>query len=988
MNETLNTLNELDNIEIACAFRCDIENIDKQITITKSDFTLLNQNITSVYCNFDDFLLTLANLTFTPDIIILTECWLCENKPIPALTNYTSYFTTRYFNQNDGVIAYIKNNISTQVKEVYLDHASCLQIQTHNNNNTILAIYRSPSNNNADSFINSLNLHLDSLKTQKNIIITGDININTIPKETEQSYQYKNRLNYLEMLSTHHLMMGHNLPTRKNSCLDHFVLKINRCRMVARVAVLNTTITDHATILLCLAKQKFNNKSHKTKKIVDYDKALMSLIDKNLTSLLFCDDPELLTQMLIDKVKESLKDNTYDAHIPKRQRVIKPWITTGILRCIRNRNNMQKRLRANTSDEILKLTYRRYRNFCNKLIKKLKRDYERKLLYYSKRSSKSLWNSIKTITHTGKSKTDNTKLLNIKSCPHDSANHVNEFFANIGSNLADAITQTSNSQPNLSSCFKDQPQSSSFVLLDTDPEEVHTVLMGLKSESASGWDDIPAMFLKRASKAIVPIIVHLANLCFARGVFPSLLKQSIITPVHKSGDREDVNNYRPISVLTSISKIIEKLINNRLITYLNKFNILSDRQYGFRRGKSTQDAVIDLTSKIIEQLDNKGKCLTVFLDLKKAFDTVSVPILVKKLEKIGVRGAPLDLFRDYLSERKQRVRIGQTLSGNASVNFGVPQGSVLGPTLFLIYINELCNIRLDNTQAFSYADDTAIVFTGDSWDSLKLQAERGLAVIARWLELNLLTLNTSKTNYMCFTIYNNTQPDNEYDIKIHNCINVGNLNCNCPSITKVNSTKYLGVTIDQRLSWHSHVEVISTRIRKLIWIFKTLRHVADKDLLNNIYVSLAQSIIIYCITVWGSALKTKFIQVERAQRLLLKVMYFKKRSFSTRDLYLTADLLSVRQLYVLHTLLRKHVSLGYDSSLLNKRRKDIVAKIQTARTVFARNQYVSQSTHLYNHINKHLNIYPMLYHECKHTVTDWLKTLNYNETEKLLEYDK
>lgn len=179
------------------------------------------------------------------------------------------------------------------------------------------------------------------------------------------------------------------------------------------------------------------------------------------------------------------------------------------------------------------------------------------------------------------------------------------------------------------------------------------------------------------------------------------------------------------------------------------------------------------------------------------------PFWCKKLEKIGVRGAPLDLFRDYLSERKQRVRIGQTLSGNASVNFGVPQGSVLGPTLFLIYINELCNIRLDNTQAFSYADDTAIVFTGDSWDSLKLQAERGLAVIARWLELNLLTLNTSKTNYMCFTIYNNTQPDNEYDIKIHNCIKVGNLNCNCPSITKVNSTKYLGVTIDQRLGIHT-----------------------------------------------------------------------------------------------------------------------------------------------------------------------------------------
>ncbi|CAK1591183.1 unnamed protein product [Parnassius mnemosyne] len=142
-------------------------------------------------------------------------------------------------------------------------------------------------------------------------------------------------------------------------------------------------------------------------------------------------------------------------------------------------------------------------------------------------------------------------------------------------------------------------------------------------------------------------------MCFETGVFPDALKRSIITPVHKDGDKSDVNNYRPISVLTSLSKIIEKILNKRLVSYLNKYNIISDSQYGFRQGRSTQDAIIALTSEIVNKIDNGYKCVTVFLDLKKAFDTVSVPILVQRLEAIGIRGKALSLFDSYLRGRRQ-----------------------------------------------------------------------------------------------------------------------------------------------------------------------------------------------------------------------------------------------------------------------------------------------------------------------------------------------
>lgn len=883
---------------------------------------------------------------------------------------------------------YVKDNLKPKVKELKLPQTSCLQVDVLNN--SILCIYRSPSVPNADCFINSLSSYIENLSTNNNVIIAGDININIRPKFPESTYEYNNKINYLNMLSSFGIHAGHTFATRKKTCLDHFMLKLINNEK-AFIAIIHTSITDHFTTFLSISKFHKKQKAVKSQTKLNYENALKDLQLKNLSELLLKIDPNEVADALINKIHSAIQNNTTIVTIPKSKRIIKPWITTGILRCIKNRNKMQKQTKNDPHNDVLKITYCRYRNYCNNLIKKLKRKHDRETLAKSVNDNRKLWQNIKKITYTNKNKNTDTDLINKCLSPKDSANLVNNYFANIGKNLAQNIKSlTDNATEKL---LDDLPKmANSFVLLDADNCEVDDVLKNLKSNSAPGWDNIPIKFLKYARYEIVPILTYLANLCFQKGIFPTALKASIITPIFKGGESDDVSNYRPISVLPAISKIIEKLLNVRLLNYLSKFNILSPSQYGFQRGKSTEDAITDLSTLVTEQLDAGYRCLGVFLDLKKAFDTVSFSILEKKLESIGIRDTPLMLLKNYLLDRKQKVKLGNCISDDVQVSYGVPQGSVLGPTLFLIYINDLCNMKIKGAKVFSYADDTAVVFTGKSWDNIKIDAEIGLKSIGKWLKNNLLSLNASKSNYMCFSINNRRQPDSDFNIRIHDCESSSTPNCNCPKLEKVSQIKYLGVILDDKLSWHPHLDQVACRVRKLSWIFRALRHIAppkspelkNNDLLTTIYLALVQSVLVYCIPVWGGAGKTKFLDLERAQRGLLKIMYFKKRTFPTSMLYKLCNRLSVRKLYILQIVLKKHKNIDFDAKILTKRRKYNLATIPRTKTTFAIAQFPTRSAYLYNKLDKELDIYNKPFHECKKTIINWLQPLNFEDTEYLL----
>jgi hypothetical protein len=284
----------------------------------------------------------------------------------------------------------------------------------------------------------------------------------------------------------------------------------------------------------------------------------------------------------------------------------------------------------------------------------------------------------------------------------------------------------------------------------TDHHEVERLIMQLDNEKAPGIDGLDNRLIKSVKDSIVTPLTLICNLSLSSGLFPDEWKMASVCPIFKCGSRDKPENYRPISLLGAFSKILEKIVNKRLVDFLEKQNVLSARQLGFRRGKSTEDAVRYLTTSVAACLDEKENCIGVFLDLAKAFDTVSVPLLLKKLNDSGVRGLALEWFASYLMGRKQCVSVGQFRSSSQEVRYGVPQGSILGPTLFILYMNDLHKIHIESAEVVCYADDTAIVFRGSTWKDAFANAESGLAQVSHWLQRNLLTLNATKTKFLCF----------------------------------------------------------------------------------------------------------------------------------------------------------------------------------------------------------------------------------------------
>lgn len=835
-------------------------------------------------------------------ILGITESWLnnsYDNKDLMIQGFYPPERFDRSDRSGGGVAVYIlsrynfirRSDIETQdVESVWVE------IKLKNQKPIIICTVYRPPDTNIDQWITKFERELDiAYSGDSQIVVMGDLNINlNVPNDEKDKL-----CTCLGQYDMHQIIADCTRCTPHSETLIDHVWSTSP-EKITEWKVPKYGLSDHFPTCAVISSKWAASKDHMTIKYRSF---------KNFDSQSFTEELGCLPWSVLEVFEDpndyldawtELFMSVLDRHAPTREKRVKRkwqpgWLTNNILESMKQRDYFKRK-----KDDA---SYKLWRNRVVSEIRNAKQEYYRTLIETNNNDARKIWEYMREL-NPKPTTTLPSSLQSGSVADKDIADEFNAFFTDIVERFIP--TNDSDYDRAILDRYVESKidENSQFDIPKLTVTRTEALLRSLSANKAKGLDDIPPKVLKIAASQIAPSVCRLINLCLETGIFPREWKRAKVTPIYKAGPVDDPGNYRPVSVLSALSKIAEKHIYKHLYAHLQP--MLYNAQSGFRQSFSCETALTRLLDMWTRNMDDNKLNGVVLLDLRKAFDLISHKTLMIKLQQYKIGPSSLKLFDSYLVDRVQQVAFKGSTSSALTVKSGVPQGSILGPLFFILYINDL-PLQLGHSTIDMYADDSTVTVAGNTVSLIEDTLNNELEIVSDWCTQNKMALNIDKTKSMLITTSRKRLHLGE-ELKV---------TVNGQELENVQHEKLLGVVIDNDLTFKHHVDKVCGKVSRATALLRRIKHYLNTDTRRKFYMAYIQPHVDYCITIWGPSSHTP--RVRKLQNIAMRVMADEPRMSSSAPIFRKFAAMPVndRLDYKMTSLTHKAV-LGHAPTYLNE----------------------------------------------------------------------